>query len=258
MSKHTSRNNTGAQQPIRADLYGRHACEAALLNDQRGIEAIYIAQENAKRYDAILHEAHNRGVNRPSPTYIPRAALDKKLKGAVHQDIALAVHPLPECNTGDFIVKSTQQPRTCLLMLDQVTDPHNVGAVLRSAAAFGADGVIMQKKHAPALSGALAKVASGAVEYVPVAYEINLSRTLEDLQESGFTALGMDEGGAALTTVDMPDKLVLVLGAEGKGIREKLRQNCDQLVCLPTDSAMPSLNVSNAAAVALYAACGRS
>jgi 23S rRNA (guanosine2251-2'-O)-methyltransferase len=257
MNKHKSRQSTDAKQPIRADLYGRHACEAALLNPQRAVEAIYIAQENAKRYDTLLHDVHHQRLNRPSPTYVPRAALDKKLKNAVHQDIALAVQPLDEVNAGDFIARSAQQLRTRLIMLDQVTDPHNVGAILRSAAAFGVDGVIMQKKHSPNPGGALAKVASGAVEHVPVAYEINLSRALADLQDSGFTALGLDEAGMALNTVAIPDKLVLVLGAEGKGLRANLKHTCDQLVRLPTESAMPSLNVSNAAAVALYASLSR-
>ena len=253
MKQQKARHTTNNTSKIRADLYGRHACEAALLNPARSVEAIYIAQENAGRYDAVLHDAHNQGLQRPSPRYIPRTQLDKALKSAVHQDIALTVAQPDEVNVGDFIAKSTQRRRMHLVMLDQVTDPHNVGAILRSAAAFDADGVIMQKKNSPALTGALAKVASGAVEYVPVAYEINLARALADLQDSGFTALGLDEDGHVIEQANVPDKRVLVLGAEGKGLRDKVKQTCNDLVSLPTAKAMPSLNVSNAAAVALYA-----
>jgi 23S rRNA (guanosine2251-2'-O)-methyltransferase len=140
-------------------------------------------------------------------------------------------------------------------MLDQVTDPHNVGAILRSACAFGAGGVIMQRRHAPELTGVLVKTASGAAEHIPVAYETNLSAALDTLRENGFTAIGLDERGEKiLGDAVIPAKTVLVLGAEGDGMRPKVREHCDVLARLPTQGPIASLNVSNAAAVALFAA----
>ena len=139
-------------------------------------------------------------------------------------------------------------------MLDQVTDPHNVGAIMRSACAFGADGLIMQKKHAPSFAGVLAKTACGAVEHINVAFETNLTRSLETLQNNGFFVLGLDEHGEiTIGDADIPNKCVLVLGAEGTGIRRLIREQCDTLVRLPTTGPILSLNVSNAAAIALYA-----
>jgi 23S rRNA (guanosine2251-2'-O)-methyltransferase len=141
------------------------------------------------------------------------------------------------------------------LMLDQVTDPHNVGAIISSACAFGAAGVVMQKKHAPALNGVLAKTACGAVEHVPVAFVTNLSRALEEFKEGGYFSYGLDERGE----MDIgelgkkPGKCVLIMGAEGPGIRHLVKEHCDSLVRLPMHGPMPSINVSNAAAVALYA-----
>jgi 23S rRNA (guanosine2251-2'-O)-methyltransferase len=157
----------------------------------------------------------------------------------------------------DLIIKTQEQDNAVLLMLDQVTDPHNVGAILRSACAFGAAGIIMQRRHSPELTGVLAKAASGAVEHIPVAYEINLSDTLDILKKNGFFAIGLDERGEKpIGSIKKGGKTVLVLGAEGAGLRPKVRDHCDTLVRLPTGGPIASLNVSNAAAVAMYALLG--
>ena len=139
-------------------------------------------------------------------------------------------------------------------MLDQVTDPHNIGAILKSSCVFGASALIMQDKHAPDLGGTLAKTACGAVEHVPVIYETNLTRCLELLQKEGYFAIGLDERGEN-DIAKLPDykKMVLVMGAEGDGIRRLVREQCDVLASLPAEGPIPCLNVSNAAAVALYA-----
>jgi len=187
---------------------------------------------------------------------VERRTLEKLLpSGAVHQGLALAAEPLP---AADFksILATAATPGTpqIVVALDQVTDPHNVGAILRSAAAFGALAVIVPEHGAPSVTGALAKAASGALEEVPLLRVANLSRALEKLKDAGFWSLGLDEEAEqTIAALDLPARVALVLGAEGSGLRRLTREHCDFLARLPTRSAMASLNVSNAAAIALYA-----
>jgi 23S rRNA (guanosine2251-2'-O)-methyltransferase len=170
--------------------------------------------------------------------------------------VALLANPLPEVDIHDA-VEGIAHPRR-LLLLDQVTDPHNLGAILRSAAAFGACGVIVQDRNSPPEGGVLAKAASGALELVPIVRVVNIARTLDELGELGFLRLAFaDEAAEPIEQVDLDRDLVLALGAEGEGLRRLTREKCDIAVRLPTQPQMPSLNVSNAAAVALYA-CRRS
>ena len=145
--------------------------------------------------------------------------------------------------------------RAVLLVLDQVTDPHNVGAILRSAAAFGAVGIVTQDRHSPPESGVIAKSASGALERVPWARVVNLARALEEIGEAGFWRIGLaGDAETELKEALGPPRVALVLGAEGPGMRLNTREHCDALARLPISDAIESLNVSNAAAVALYAA----
>ncbi|MCB1782819.1 MAG: 23S rRNA (guanosine(2251)-2'-O)-methyltransferase RlmB [Alphaproteobacteria bacterium] len=239
-------------------LYGAHAVREAWLNPARDVQALYLTPQSVRGFEALLQEAQARELKRPSVTVIEKEALERILpKGAVHQGIALCASGLPESDVQDFIIQAHGRPRTVLAMLDQVTDPHNVGAILRSASAFGLHGVLMQKKHAPLLEGVLAKTACGAVEHIPVAQETNLSRAIENLKDEGFYVIGLDERGeqtiGKAASGSLPDRIVLVLGAEGGGIRRLIQENCDVLVRLPTGGAIASLNVSNAAAVAFYA-----
>lgn len=141
-----------------------------------------------------------------------------------------------------------------LLLLDQITDPHNVGAILRSAAAFAALAVIVPEHGAPQITGTMAKAASGALEAVPLLRVTNLARCIEQIKEAGFWCVGLDsEADESLTALDLPQRIGLVLGAEGAGLRRLVREHCDYLAHLPTRGTLSSLNVSNAAAVALYA-----
>jgi 23S rRNA (guanosine2251-2'-O)-methyltransferase len=186
---------------------------------------------------------------------LDRAGFERLLpQGAVHQGWALEVEPLENADLEDLLrAVEVRQGRATVLVLDQVTDPHNVGAILRSAAAFGASGVIVAEHGAPPSTGVLAKAASGALDFLPMVRAVNLARALERLKEAGFWCCGLDESApAALASLDLGQRVVLVLGSEGGGLRRLLRERCDYLARLPTRPELPSLNVSNAAAVALY------
>jgi len=172
---------------------------------------------------------------------------------APHQGVVVEVQPLEEVWLGDLLASAGE--RAVLLVLDQVTDPHNVGAILRSAAAFGAIGIVTQDRHSPPESGVVAKAASGALERVPWARVVNLARALEEIGEAGFWRIGLTgDADTELKDALGPPRVALVLGAEGPGLRPNTREHCDALAKLPISDAIESLNVSNAAAVALYAA----
>ena len=171
---------------------------------------------------------------------------------APHQGVVIEVEPLEDVWLDGLLAAAPE--RSLLLVLDQVTDPHNVGAILRSAAAFGALGIVTQDRHAPPESGVVAKAASGALERVPWVRVVNLARALEEIAEAGFWRIGL-AGDAETELKDAlgPQRVALVLGAEGEGMRHNTRQHCDALAKLPISDAIESLNVSNAAAVAMYA-----
>ncbi|AEP10529.1 23S rRNA (guanosine(2251)-2'-O)-methyltransferase RlmB [Micavibrio aeruginosavorus] len=249
------RLKAGGRPSHRPNLYGMHAVRAAWLNPNRNIHALYLSEAAMETFAPVLEEAAKAGLNRPEPLAVSKDDMDRLFPpGAVHQGIALACGQLEDVSVEDLIISGNAKERSVIVMLDQVTDPHNVGAILRSASAFGATGVVMQKMHAPELIGVLAKTACGAVDHLDVAYETNLSRTLEKLKEDGYVTIGMDERGEkTIAELDRPEKCVIVLGAEGPGMRRLVRENCDVLVRLPTHEPIASLNVSNAAAVALYA-----
>jgi 23S rRNA (guanosine2251-2'-O)-methyltransferase len=235
----------------KANLWGLHAVRTAWQNKKRNISHLFLSEQTARDFHAF--RAVN-GVKRPAPIIVNRKELDQMCGGGVHQGIALLVEPLPEIVLSDLLVRAVQREKGLILILDQVTDPHNVGAILRSACAFGACGMVMQRKHAPELEGVLAKTACGAVEHVPVAYETNLSRSIETLQENNWTVIGLDERGAMeIAECRGHQKVALVLGAEGAGLRPNVAAHCDLLARLEMRGPMPSINVSNAAAVALYA-----
>jgi 23S rRNA (guanosine2251-2'-O)-methyltransferase len=183
---------------------------------------------------------------------LPTGAIGDLLPpGAVHQGLALDTPPLEPAALTDLAMPA----QGVLVMLDQVTDPQNVGAIFRSAAAFGARGVVLQERHAPRLAGALAKAAAGGIDQVPHAREINLSRALERLEDLGWRAVGLD-GQAGVILADALDggPTVLVMGSEGEGLRRLVREHCDTLARIALAEGIESLNVAAAAAVALYEA----
>lgn len=234
------------EDPNRVTLFGLHAVEAALTNPRRRILKLLATDNAARRIEAAIKE---RGVERETVT--PRE-LDKMLGAdTVHQGIVLETEPLPEPPL-DELLESAAEGRP-LVILDQVTDPHNVGAILRSAAVFGCGGLIMTRRHSPPLNGTLAKSASGALELVPVHLTQNLARLLGQLKENAVTVIGLDGAAEdALDDAQFPGPTALVLGAEGKGLRALTGETCDRLYRIEAAGALASLNVSNAAAVALH------
>lgn len=228
-------------------IHGLHAVSAALANPRRQLRRLLLTQEA----EAALAERLPKPWRLPVERVEDRARFNTFLpEDAVHQGAALLVHNLPTARL-DAALAASDGP---VLLLDQVTDPRNVGAILRSAAAFGAAAVVMQDRHAPPETAALARAASGALETVPVVREVNLSRVIQTLQAKGFWVMGL-AGDATRTLAEAAPRdrrVALVLGAEDSGLRRLQRENCDELVRLPISSAMESLNVSAAATVALY------
>jgi 23S rRNA (guanosine2251-2'-O)-methyltransferase len=234
-------------------LWGIHPVLAALANPKRNCQRLLATAETAKTHAADL-ERLARARRLPPLETVPRAELDQWLPdGAVHQGIALAADPLMALDVGDLADLAEGQDKAVIMVLDQVTDPHNVGAILRSAAAFGAVGLVMQDRNAPDETGTLAKSASGALERLPLVKATNLVRALEDLKKAGFWIAGL-AGDAPVTLAEakLSGKIALVMGSEGEGLRRLTREHCDYLVKLPQSDLVESLNVSNAAAVALY------
>jgi 23S rRNA (guanosine2251-2'-O)-methyltransferase len=234
-------------------LYGVHPVSAAWINPERQCRHLYGTPPALAAFQPMIEKAQALGLKRPAPITVERDAIERILpSGAVHQGLALDAEPLAELSLDDVLIAAGDDP-AALVLLDQVTDPHNVGAVLRSAAAFGARGVVVQSRHAPEISGVLAKSASGAVEIVPLISETNLSRAIERLRDAGFYVAGLDEAGSvSLAEAELGERVVLALGAEGEGLRRLVAEHCTQLVSLPTEPPIGSLNVSNAAAIGLY------
>ncbi|HAH08842.1 MAG TPA: 23S rRNA (guanosine(2251)-2'-O)-methyltransferase RlmB [Alphaproteobacteria bacterium] len=229
-------------------IWGQHAVLAALGNPDRLVSRLLLAQ--GREAAPGLPGLATRGV---APETVPGERLAALLPAdCVHQGIAALVGPMPEVSLAE-IAETGASPRR-IVVLDQVTDPHNVGAILRSAAAFGALALVLQDRHAPPVSGTLAKAASGATELVPVVRVVNIARALEELADYGYLRLGLaDEAAEDIRLMPRDRDIALVLGAEGPGLRRLTRERCDRLVRLPTQAHMPSLNVSNAGAAALFA-----
>ena len=228
-------------------LYGWHTVAAALANPERQIRKLFLTENAARRL------ADENIDTRVPPEIVRPNDIDHRLgPDAVHQGLLAEVDALdsPDIDT---------LPETgIVLVLDQITDPHNVGAILRSAAAFAVKAIVTTARHSPEATGVLAKSASGALEMVPVVTVQNLHRALNELNDRGFMTVGLDsEGTEDLGAVPLQQPLALVLGAEGKGLRQLTRETCDHVARLDLPGEIKSLNVSNAAALALYIATTR-
>ncbi len=242
-----------APRPRGPLLWGIHAVREAWLNPKRKVLAFWATESGLAALKETLAKTNKRSLPRPAPVKVERAEIDALLpRGTVHQGVILEVESLPEMSLDDFL--GLEDGGDLVVILDQVTDPHNVGAVLRSAAAFGAGAVIVTERNAPGATGILAKTASGGAEHVPLISVVNLSRALEALKAENFWCVGLaEEGEKDLSESNLGSgRIALVMGAEGEGLRRLTREHCDELVRLPTSGAIGSLNVSNAAAVSLY------
>lgn len=231
-------------------LWGRHAVEAALKNPERSHRKLWATREGIDSLDGELPQDFPL-------EYADAADLGRLVpRDAPHQGLVLECAALEDVFLDDVMDGAADRP---IVVLDQVTDPHNVGAILRSAAAFNAAAIVTQDRHAPPESGVVAKSASGALEVVPWVRVVNLARALEELAEAGYWRIGLaGEAQATLAEALPAGPVALVLGAEGDGMRHNIAGHCDALARLPISEAMESLNVSNAAAIALYAIATRS
>jgi 23S rRNA (guanosine2251-2'-O)-methyltransferase len=245
------RHETGAREG-RYWMYGNHAVLAALANPRRRLSRLLLTREAEAEFAAEISAARERLGDRLSVARADREEIAARIGAdAVHQGIAAEALPLPSPDLEAVLAEAG--PHATLLALDQVTDPHNVGAILRSAAAFGAAGVIVTQHHSPPETGSLAKAASGGLEQVPLVRVANLSQALQALKKAGFWCLGLAAQGAEpLPGANLDGRVAFVLGAEGGGLRRLTREHCDLLVKLPTRAGLVQLNVSNAAAIALY------
>jgi 23S rRNA (guanosine2251-2'-O)-methyltransferase len=228
-------------------LYGWHTVMAALANPQRQIRRLLLTENAARRL------ADDKIDTRVTPEIVRPDLIDHRLgPDAVHQGLLAEADPLPSPDI------ETLPQQGIVLVLDQITDPHNVGAILRSAAAFAVKAIVTTARHTPEATGVLAKSASGALELVPMVTVTNLARALNELNDQGFMTVGLDsQGSDNLSAMPLQQPLALVLGAEGKGLRQLTRDTCSAVARLDMPGAIKSLNVSNAAVLALYIGASR-
>jgi 23S rRNA (guanosine2251-2'-O)-methyltransferase len=230
-----------------AILYGWHTVVAALANPQRHIRKLILTENAARRL------ADDKIDTRVTPEIVRPSLIDQRLgPDAVHQGLLAEADPLPSPDI------DTLPQQGIVLVLDQITDPHNVGAILRSAAAFAVKAIVTTARHSPEATGVLAKSASGALELVPLVTVQNLARALTEMNDQGFLTVGLDsQGSADLGSIALQQPLALVLGAEGKGLRQLTRETCSVVARLDMPGEIKSLNVSNAAVLALYIGASR-
>ncbi len=237
-------------------IYGRHASLACMKNANRVLNHIYITQsfidKHHEEFDAIIHE---QMINENIIKVVTRNDINHTIgEDSVHNGIMCDVKPLLELDISDLIIKSKLTDNYAIAILDEAMDPHNIGAILRSASAFGIKGVLMPKRNSPTNTATLAKSASGALEVVDVIRIGNMKNTLEQLKENNFWIIGLSAGDHSTSLKDtrLDGKIAFVFGAEGKGLRDLTEKNCDTISHIPINRSMESLNLSNAAAVTFY------
>lgn len=227
-------------------LYGKHAVLSALANPNRDIVRLMATKEASDEIKGKV-EAHKLNI-------VDKKEIEKLVpREAIHQGIALTTYPLEDYALEEICDMAEEKNSCCVLILDQVTDPQNVGAIIRSCVAFGASALIMQDRNSPDETGALVKASAGTIEKLPISRVTNLSRAIEQLKKAGFWIVGMD--GYAKTDVSQLEKsgkVAIIMGSEGKGMRRLVEDSCDITIRLPISADVESLNVSTAAAIVLY------
>ena len=236
-------------------IWGRHAAAAALSNPRRKIKSLYVTEQGAAWWQGLSPEHHLK------PIVVSKGALEAALlaeEKAVHQGVLVCASPLEAPSLEDWLSPSLphSSPQRCVvLVLDQVTDSRNIGAIMRNAWAFETNAIITTHRHCPKENGVMLRAASGALEHIPLIKVVNLARSLEVLKDSGFALAGMSaEGDAPISSLGKEERLAIILGAEGKGLRRLTEEKADMLVRIPINDSAESLNVSVAAAIALFAA----
>lgn len=240
-------------EPAERWLYGAHAVLAALHNPARRCRQLLMTEDAARRLE---HEIAALPAASVAPVVTTRGDIERRLsEGAVHQGVALEADPLPTQDLPALVAALAKQSTATVVALDQVSDPQNAGAVIRAAAAFGASALLLTDRHAPRISGALAKAAAGALERVEIVRVGNLVSAIDTLKKSGCWCIGLDASAEqSLMGFDAAgyERLVLAVGAEGKGLRRLTREHCDILLRIPMSAGVESLNVASATAVALF------
>ena len=255
-----SGDSTGASSRLRIPdksllLWGKHAVTAALENPDRRIYELFFSESSQTKIQKLIRsrlsisEASKIKLNALSSKDITALLPDH----SVHQGFAAIVGEL-DCGDLDFLINKTRSSKySFVVVLDQVTDPHNLGAVIRSAAAFSVDAIIVHDRSTPRLDGALGKAASGALEHIPIIRTKNIARAIDKLKKSEFWCIGLsDDAHNDLSSLSLYNRTVVVLGAEGEGLRRLTRESCDSLARLPPSLNFPTLNISNAASITFY------
>jgi 23S rRNA (guanosine2251-2'-O)-methyltransferase len=257
--KKTISDSEGPEGPASANghnfLYGKHAVLSALANPQRQIRRLLLTLELHESLLSKVEQAlSNGGHTNIEIMNMERRKIEGFLPpGAVHQGIALEAEALKKYHLEDIINQTSGDAKATIIILDQATDTQNIGAILRSTAAFGGAAVIIQDRNSPIFNGTMAKAASGALEHVALVRTTNLVRAMDKLKAAEYWCVGLDgQATKTLAEAKLSGRVVLVLGAEGVGLRRLIRENCDLLVRVPMNNAIESLNLSNAAAIALY------
>ena len=232
-------------------IHGKHAAIAAIKNPQRKIEKVFILKDKKEDYKDIL----KKNLKTTNIEYCSAKQMSKICRyDSPNQGICLIAHTLPQSKLEDLLA-NTKDSKSLVVILDKVTDPFNIGNILRSCAAFGVKCLVVQDKSFPKETSVIAKSASGALESVPICKEVNISSALNALQQDGYFCYGLDcDSTSGIANVDFPKKTAFVLGAEGCGIRSNIKKKCDEILQIPMikNSLLDSINVSNAAAIAMY------
>ncbi len=230
-------------------IYGAHSVKSALESGSVKIQKVFLDSSKKKSLDLFIESARARGV---PYEFVPRKELDKKSGRKNHQGVGATIEPAQSADLDDLLKTESGMQRTALI-LDGVSDPQNLGAILRSAGAFGADFIVVPKDRSARITPTVSRIASGAAQYVPVAQVVNLSRAIQKLKDAGFWIYALEaDGESFLHEADLSGQVAFILGSEGKGLRPLVRQNADAVCRLPASGSVSSLNVATAAACALY------